>query len=82
MTLVIPGLVHASVLLPSTNGGLETSLAPWNFALEGAIVQRRLSSIGEVAGADWPVGRLLLSSEAWLLRVGPAFKTAGGVGSP
>ena len=28
------------------------------------------------------MGRLLLSSEAWLLRVGPAFKTAGGVGSP
>ena len=38
--------------------------------------------VGEVAGADWPMGRLLLSSEAWLLRVGPAFKTAGGVCSP
>ena len=39
------------------------------------------SVVGQVAGADWPVGRPLLSSEAWLLRVGPAFKTAGGVGS-
>ena len=38
--------------------------------------------ISEVVGADWPVGRLLLSSEAWLLRVGPAFKTAEEVGSP
>ena len=45
-TLVIPGLVHASVVLPSTNGGLETSFAPWKFALEGGAVQRRLSSRG------------------------------------
>ena len=43
-TLVIVGFVHATVVLPSTNGGLETSLAPWKFALEGGIVQRRLSS--------------------------------------
>ena len=28
--LLILGLVHASVVLPSTNGGLETSLATWN----------------------------------------------------
>ena len=42
-TLVIPGFVHASVVLPSTNGGLETSFAPWKFALEGGAVQRRLS---------------------------------------
>ena len=34
-TLVIPSLVHASVVLPSTNGSLETSFAPWKFALEG-----------------------------------------------
>ena len=27
-TLVIPGLVHALVVMPSTNGGLETSIAP------------------------------------------------------
>ena len=27
-TLVIPSLVHASLVLTSTNGGLETSLAP------------------------------------------------------
>ena len=33
-TLVIRGLVHASVVLPSTNGGLKTSLVPWKFALE------------------------------------------------
>ena len=79
-TLVIPGLVHVSVVLPSTNGGLGTSLAPWKFALEGGTVQRRL--VEEVAGAYWPVVRLLLSSEAWLLRVGPAFKTAEGVGNP
>ena len=39
-TLVIPGLVPASVVLPSTNGSLETSFAPWKF------VQRRLSSRG------------------------------------
>ena len=45
-TLIIPGLVHASVVLPSTNGGLETSFAPWKFALKGGIVQRRLSSRG------------------------------------
>ena len=45
-TLVIPGLVHASVVLPSTNSGLETSFAPWKFALKGGIVQRRLSSRG------------------------------------
>ena len=37
--LVIPGLVHASVVLPCTNGGLETSLASWKFALEGGAVQ-------------------------------------------
>ena len=42
--LVIPGFVHASVVLPSTSGGLEASLAPWKFALEGGAVQRRLSS--------------------------------------
>ena len=45
-TLVIQGLVHTSVVLPSTNGGLETSLAPLKFALEGGNVQRRLSSRG------------------------------------
>ena len=45
-TLVIPGLVHTSVVLPSTNGGLETSFAPWTFALEGGAVRRRLSSMG------------------------------------
>ena len=45
-TLVIPGLVHASVVLPSTNGCLETSFTPWKFALEGGAVQRRLSSRG------------------------------------
>ena len=45
-TLVMPGLVHASVVLPSTNGGLENSLAPWKVALEGGTVQRRLSSRG------------------------------------
>ena len=39
-TLVIPGLVRASVVLPSTNGGLETSLAPWKFASKGGIWHR------------------------------------------
>ena len=43
-TLAIPGLVHAWVVLPSTNGGLETFLASWKFALKGGIVLRRLSS--------------------------------------
>ena len=45
-TLVIPGLVHVSVVLLSTNGGLKTSLAPWKFALEGGAVQKMLSSRG------------------------------------
>ena len=45
-TLVIPGLVHASVVRPSTNGGLETSFARRKFPLEGGAVQRRLSSRG------------------------------------
>ena len=45
-TLVIPGLVLTSVVLPSTHGGLETSFAPWKFALEGGAVQKRLNSRG------------------------------------
>ena len=61
-TLVIPGLVHASVVLPSANGGLETSLAPWKFALEGGIVQRRLSS----SGSCW--SRLACGSSAVVIR--------------
>ena len=61
-TLVIPGLVHASVVLPSTNGGLETSLAPWKFVLKGAIVQRRLSS----RGSCW--SRLACGSSAVVIR--------------
>ena len=60
--LVIPGIVHASVVLPSTNGGLETSLAPWKFALEGSAVQRRLSS----RGSCW--SRLACGSSAVVIR--------------
>ena len=80
-TLVIPGLVHASVVLPSTNGGLETSLAPCKFIFEGGAVQRRVSN-RESCWSRLTAGRLLLSSDASLLRVGPGFKTAGGFGSP
>ena len=61
-TLVIPGLVHASMVLPSTNGGLETSLAPWKFALEGGTFQRRLSS----RGSCW--SRLACGSSAVVIR--------------
>ena len=45
-TLAMPGFVHASVVLPSTYGDLETSLIPCKFALEGGAVHRRLSSRG------------------------------------
>ena len=61
-TLVIQGLVHASVVLPSTNCGLETSLAPWKFALDGGAVQRRLSS----KGSCW--NRMVCGSSAALIR--------------
>ena len=61
-TLVIPGLVHASVVLPSTNGGLETSLASWKFALKGDTGQRRLSS----RGSCW--SRLVCESSAIVIR--------------
>ena len=61
-TLVIPGLVHASVVLPSANGGLETSLASWKFALEGGAVHRRLSS----RGSCW--SRLVCGSSAVVIR--------------
>ena len=61
-TLVIPGLVHASAVLPSTNSSLETYLAPWKFALKGGIVQRRLSS----RGSCW--SRLASGSSAVVIR--------------
>ena len=61
-TLVTPSLVHAPVVLPSTNGGLETSLASCKFALEGGAVQRRLSSRGRC----W--SRLACGSSAVVIR--------------
>ena len=60
-TLVI-SYANASVVLPSTNGGLETSLAPWKFALKGGIVQRRLSN----RGSCW--SRLACGSPAIVIR--------------
>ena len=61
-TLVIPGFVHASLVLPSTNGGLETSLAPWKFSLKGGTLQGRLSS----RGSCW--SRLVCGSSVVVIR--------------